>query len=80
MKSFLFSLTKKVKYSLTTKENAICDHQNYGPICGYHNELYIYNNSNTTTGSYSTVGCLYALKEKLFADSSKMKELEVYRI
>ena len=79
LKSFIFSLTKKVKYSLTKKENAIGDLSSYGPIYGNGN-IYICDNSNTTTSSRSDVNCEYALPEPLFVANSKMRELEVYKI
>ena len=79
-KSFIFSLTKKVKYCLTTKRNAIYDCLTHGPIFGSGSNISICSDSNTNTGSYSLIGYEYALNEKLFDDYSLMMELEVYRI
>ena len=79
LKSFIFSLTKKAKYSLTKKEKAIWDSSSYGPFYGNYN-IYICNNSNTTVSSYSHANYEYALPEPLFVANSKMRELEVYKI
>ena len=78
LKSFVFSLTKKVKCNLTDHRYAI--YNGYGPIYGSGFNLYICDNSNINASSYSALGGAYGLKEKLFEDGLKMKELEFYKI
>lgn len=61
--AFIFSLTNKsnspILIKCTTPQNAIyCDY-NYGPFFGYGGDLYISDNSNTNTSSFSNLGICY---------------------
>ena len=65
------------------KQNAISDYSTNGPSydsCGFGHNISICDNSNIKAGSNSSKNCSYGLKEKLFQDYSKMKEIEVYKI
>ena len=62
LKTFIFSLDKKVKCSLKLKDNAIYDGTGYGPTFGSSHTIYICDNSNVNAGSSSTPHSGYDIK------------------
>ena len=94
--AFLFSLTNKhkkpCKMKINRKENrcAIYCYSGYGPTFGGGHDIYVKDNANTTSGSYSRLGSTYKHSQfaagtneaKSFLAGSfifQLSEIEVYQ-
>ncbi len=70
--AFIFSLVNKVNSPIvikcSTPQNAIFCDRNYGPFFGYGGDLYVSDNSNTCTSSFSNLGICY--KHPLYAQGT----------
>ena len=87
-KAFIFSLTHKTKHSIQkSTSQSMYGHSLYGPTFGGGHDIYISDNCNTNTKSYSNGDYTYELPSGVntgtyFAGSSNftVKEIEVYSV
>jgi hypothetical protein len=88
--AFLFSLTNKdnqpCKMRQINAQHSICCFPEFGPIFGGGHDIFICNNANTTTGSYSNLGNSYQHPQPEQGQSYlartqffQLSEIEVYQ-